>query len=294
MFRFRIIIAAAAALPLAALAADPTAAPAAIRPFVEYSDIAAPRQAGPWQLVEHRYDPAQKRAGAGFTYIHPDHRSVVVSVYVYPAGLADGAAALERGLADFRRDLQAAVEGGTYANLQERGASLFTVPLAAGPAAGCDRDAEVLAALATRIDGGTVEGQKLQLRMDMTTRGRQPGELPIQSNGYLFYKQLYYFKVRVSGAVAAMDDATFQVLADDAARRLVPAIEVTSVGGCAVASIDIEDGQPPEQMAASATRQLAAQMRHNCRAAAASRPVATSLATEVVRIDYDPGDWASR
>lgn len=294
MFRFRIIIAAAVTLPLPALAGEPTAASAAARPFVEYSDIAAPRQAGPWQLVDHRYDPAQKLAGAGFTYIHPEHRSVVVSVYVYPAGLAANGVALERGLADFRRDLQAAVEGGTYANLQERGASPFTVQLADHVLPGGNSDAAVFAALATRVDGGTVDGQKLQLRMDMTTSNRQPGDLPIQSNGYLFYKQLYYFKVRVSGAVSAMDDAAFQALADDAARILVPATEVTSVGACANASIDIKDGQQPEEMAASVSRQLAAQMRYNCRATAMTSAVAPSMVTEVVRIDYDPGDWASR
>lgn len=294
MFRCSLIIAAAlAALPPAASAAEPAPAPAATpapaRQFIESSDIAAPRQIGPWRLVNRSYDPGNKRAGAGFSYAHPDHEGLIASVYVYPAGRMDNDAALERGLADFRSDLQAAVRAGVYAGLQERGSSTFTVPHTDGHASS-DRDDAVLAAMAARVDGNTLAGRKLQLRMDLTSNNRKPGELPVRSNGYLFYKQLYYFKVRVSGAEALMDEADFQTLADAAARALVPAIDVASVGACANFNIDIAEDQDPEKMAAAASQQLAVQMRYNCREAAK----APAEGTEVVRIDYDAGDWTSR
>lgn len=292
MFRFSLIIATAlAALPPAASTAEPAPAPAATpaRQFIESSDIAAPRQIGPWRLVDRSFDPKNKPAGAGFSYVHPDHKGLIASVYVYPAGLMASDAALERGLADFRSDLQAAVRAGVYTDLQERGSTAFTVPQTDGHA-GSDRDDAVLAAMAARVDGGRLAGQKLQLRMDLTSSDRRPGELPMRSNGYLFYKQLYYFKVRVSGAEALMDEAAFQALADDAARSLVPAIEVTNVGACANFNITLAQDQTPEQMAAAASQQLAAQMRYNCHEAAR----APAEGTEVVRIDYDASDWTSQ
>ncbi|HYQ24184.1 hypothetical protein [Stenotrophomonas sp.] len=294
MFRCSVILAAAlAVVPLAAAAAGPVpapaAAPAAGRAFIEYSDITAPRQVGPWQMVNHSYDPDNKRAGAGFSYTHPDHAGVIASVYVYPAGRMTHDAALEHGMADFRSDLRAAVTAGVYSGLEERGSSAFNLALADGRA-GSSRDDAALAAIAKRMDNGTLTGQKLQLRMDLASSQRRPGKLPMRSNGYLFYKQLYYFKVRVSGAETLMDEADFQALADAATRGLVPAIEVANVGACADLSIDLAEGQTPEQMAEAATRQLATQMRYNCRDAA----WAPAENTEVVRIDYDAGDWASQ
>ncbi len=294
MFRCSLIIAAAlAALPPAASAAGPAPAPAATpapaRQFIESSDIAAPRQVGPWHLVNRSFDPKNKRAGAGFSYAHPDHKGLIASVYVYPAGRMASDAALERGLADFRSDLQAAVKAGVYTGLQESGSIAFTVPQTDGHA-GSDRDDVVLAAMAARMDGGRLAGQKLQLRMDLTSSNRKPGELPMRSNGYLFYKQLYYFKVRVSGAEALMDEASFQALADAAARALVPAIEVTNVGDCANFNITIAQDQAPEQMAAAASQQLAVQMRYNCRKASRS----PAEGTEMVRIDYGADDWTSQ
>lgn len=294
MFRCSLILAAAlAAVPTAAPAAGPVpapaAAPAAGRSFIEYSDIFAPRQVGPWQMVNHSYDPDNKRAGAGFSYVHPDHAGVIASVYVYPAGRMSQDAALELGMADFRSDLRAAVAAGVYTRLEERGSSAFNLALTDGRA-GSRRDDAALTAIAARVDGGTLAGQKLQLRMDLTSSNRRPGEQPMRSNGYMFYRQLYYFKVRVSGAETLMDEADFQALADAAARGLVPAIEVANFGACAALSIDLAEGQTPEQMAEAATRQLATQMRYNCRDAAR----APADGTEVVRIDYDVGDWASQ
>lgn len=67
--------------------------------------------------------------------------------------------------------------------------------------------------IAAIADAERIVGEKLQLSMDLSSSG-----MPLLSNGYLFYKQLYYIKVRVSAAQQAVAQSRFDALADQAAR----------------------------------------------------------------------------
>ncbi|XQA67534.1 hypothetical protein ACM9XC_09485 [Xanthomonas sacchari] len=280
------ILATCAAPAAAAAAAPPAATPA--RPFVEISYVVAPDTVGDFSLRSSKYDPAAKAAGAGFLYVLKDHPELTINVFVYPAGQKESARAIADGMAGFRADLAAAVSGGTYAELHELGAQRFELGIVVEPApkAASALDKALVAAIA---EAQRVPGEKLRMELRF-----DPEDAPARSNGYLFYKQLYYFKVRVSAAAQDIGPDAFDTLADQAARALVPAIQVTNVGGCATPTIQIDPNGKPEQAALQLVRQSTLYQGFNCSKSAADAGIDRAAGNAaVIEIAYDAGDWAS-
>jgi hypothetical protein len=276
------------ALVAGTVSAKPKQPPAPARAYIETSYLTAPRTAGAFQLTRSKYDPAAKSAGAGFHYAMTAHPELVIDVFVYPAGRHDTATALADGLAAFRRDMASAVTEGTYSRLDELTHAPFVLggkaARASAPANGVDA-----AVQATIAESERTPGEKLQLDLRL-----QDG-LRLFSNGYLFYKQLYYFKVRVSAAKDDIAQDRFDMLADQAARTLVPAIQVANVGGCADATIHLDVNDTPERNAVELVRQARLQMGFNCHASVKDAGLDQAADTaDVVEIAYSADDWASR
>lgn len=266
--------------------AKPKQPPAPARAYIETSYLVAPKTADVFQLTRSKYEPAAKAAGAGFHYAMTTHPELVIDVFVYPAGRRDPATALAEGLAAFRRDMASAVTKGTYARLDELTHAPFVLGGEAAPAPANGLDAAVQAAIA---ESERTPGEKLQLDLRLQSGMR------LFSNGYLFYKQLYYFKVRVSAAQDAIAQDSFDTLADQAARTLVPAIQVANVGGCADAAIHLDVNDTPEHNAVELVRQARLQMGFNCHASAKDAGIDQAADTvDVVEITYSADDWASR
>ncbi|WP_369980856.1 hypothetical protein [Xanthomonas bundabergensis] len=277
------------ALAPVAASAKPKQSPAPSRPYIETSYVIAPKTVGAFTLTRSKYDPAAKLAGAGFHYAMDDHPELAIDVFVYPIGRQDPARALDDGLVAFRRDLSSAVTHGTYSRLDELDHAPFALGGDTSPPSqrANDMDAAVLAAIA---ESERTAGERLRLSMQLSSTG-----MPLFSNGYLFYKQLYYFKVRVSAARDGMTQEGFDALADRTARTLVPAIEVANVGGCAGATIHIDVNDPPEQRVAALVRQARTQMGFNCHGSAKDAGIDGHAGTaEVIEIAYAAGDWTSR
>jgi len=260
------------------------------RAYVETTHIVAPKHVGGFSLKRSSFDPQAKYSGAGFTYRSDEAPHPTISVFVYPAGRLAQADALRDGMIAFREDLRLAEEAGTYSDLQVLAAGAF--PLSGSDEASASNgdsspDAELLATIAK---AGRIDGERLQLRL------RLPGrDGDIQSAGFLFYKQLYYFKVRVSADATSMPGDAFLAFADTAARTLVPAIQAVNIGDCANATITIPAGGSAEDGARALVREATLQQSYNCHADRdAAKLDALARDAEVVEIGYRADEWKSR
>ena len=278
-------------IPLAALASDDdVASKKEQRAYVETSYLIAPRQAGDFVLEGTQFDKKQKYSGAGFRYRLGDHQESRIDVFVYPAGRMGSDQALERGMQAFRADLKRAVDAGSYSNLVLADEQDFatdgepTLPVAT-PAAD-DKEALLQGIVSS---GKRWMGRKLPMTLDL-----QPQGWPMHSRGYLFYKQLYYYKIRASAAQERISSEEFDRLTDLAARTLVPAIEVVNVGACADSTIYLDKDATPEEAAQALVTQAVEHQGYNCHASAADAALEQKSATaSVIDISYEPEEWRS-
>ena len=260
------------------------------RAYVETSYLIAPRKVGDFVLEGAQYDKSQKYSGTGFRYVLEGHQETRFDVYVYPAGKMSQATAMTQGMAAFRADLDRAVDAKAYTNLSVKDEQKFLLasPLhPSNPQSIADRNAaELMAAVAAATHPA---GRKIEMAMNL-----QPRDLPMQSSGHLFDKQLYYFKVRASAAQERIDEKQFNTLADLAARTLVPAIEVANVGDCANAVIYLSTNATPEEAATELVSQSTLHSSYNCHTTAENAGInKKSSDSEIVDISYEPQEWKS-
>lgn len=262
---------------------------AASRPFIETSYLIAPNKVADFTLEGASYDDKEKYAGAGFRYALAGHQEIRFDVYVYPAGLLQPASAIDDGMKAFRHDLKLASEQGIYTQLSELHDAPFPLTTAEpdNSTTAHSNDAAVLKAI---TDAQRIDGHKLQMRMNL-----QPRDWPMYSSGYLFYKQLYYFKLRATAAQERITQETFDTLTDLAARTLIPALQVANVGGCAQATIVLNVDDAPEHAATELVRKSAQQQALNCHSDTQQTGVEALRATAaVVDITYSADEWKSR
>ncbi len=144
--------------------------------------------------------------------------------------------------------------------------------------------------IAAIADAEPFVGETLQLSVDLASSG-----MPRLSNGYLVYTQLHYIKVRVSAAQQAIAQTRFDALADQAARALVPAIQVSNVGGCADLSVHLDAKATPDQGAVEMARQIKTHLGFNCHGSTRQAGIEELVKTaEVIEIAYDPSEWKSQ
>ncbi|MEG1679600.1 MAG: hypothetical protein RR326_05860 [Stenotrophomonas sp.] len=280
---FTCVVLLAASLPALAAKKQP-----ATRAYVETSYLIAPRQIGDFELEGSSYDPGQKYSGAGFRYALKDHQEIRFDVYVYPAGRMQQATAVELGMKAFRDDLKQAVNQGSYTKLQELQDSSF--PLQAATVASAPANDIDAAVIKAKAEAEQVIGRKLQLSMNL-----QPRDWPMYSSGYLFYKQLYYFKLRASAAQERITQASFDTLADHAARALIPALQVANIGDCANATIYLSPDASTETGAMAVVQQTTLHAGYNCHSSTdeAGLPPSGS-GMEIVEIGYTANEWKSQ
>lgn len=272
--------------PAPALASPPPVAET--RAYVESSYVIAPYQVEDFTLVRSSYNPDDRLAGAGFSYRSDLHPEAAISVFVYPAGRLDPQVAVDRGIQALQADLRQAVASGIYAQLQELGREPFQLSPRAVPAKGAnDIDSAVIQAIAKAEQ---VRGEKLRLSLLQVSRKQ-----PLHSNGYLFYKQLHFFKLRISANQSDLPREAFDVLADHATRSLIPALEVANVGSCASATLYVDPDAAPEQGAIQLASQLTQQNGYNCHASTEKADIqARAGKASVIEIAYEAGDWKSQ
>lgn len=260
------------------------------RAYVETSHLIAPRQVEDFVLEGSQFDEANKYSGAGFRYVAEGHQETRLDVYVYPAGRMEQTAAITQGMQAFRADLKQAVDANSYSNLVVQAEQQF-LPDDKFPVTKDEspQDRNAAALLEAIASSTRPPGRKLAMTMNM-----QPRDWAMYSNGYLFYKQLYYFKVRATAAQDRITAEEFNALADRAARALVAAIEVVNVGECANSVITLSKDATPEESAKALVMQATTHQGYNCHANADNAQMKRkSKDAEVIDISYQPQEWKS-
>lgn len=274
-----------AALPPFAHATPLPSAPVGTAPrqWIEQSHLIAPHRVGSYRWQSTQFDADTPAVGAGFDYRHADHPDIDINVFVHPAGTADIEAALASGMAEFRTLLQEEQQFGVATEVLEQ--APLNLPR---PAAGVPR---ALTRLAPAKD---IPGHRFL--MTQTVEGKR-----LHSASYLFYRSLYLYKVHVRAPEASMSRGDFSRRADDAARRLVPAIEVLNIGTCG----NIQDlpahilelppqGVQEEFLATLAAQQLALQA-NNCSDRLDPQQLREkSRDAEIVEINYPANSWSEQ
>ncbi len=310
---------AAQALPIPGPAASSNATDDRHPPFVLKSYIFAPEQAGASKLVDTSFDPDEKRAGAGFTYRDAAQPNAHISVFVYPLGAMNETVAMQRGMQDFRENLEFVQKHGIFSELKITGAAPFEAPRrVAGdtpveasrppPPAGTPLpstttadtgmaspghvrnalDERIARAIAEASPGDTLHGQRLQ--MQMLREGTAYASL-----GYLFYKQLYLIKVRISVPAGTLDMTAFTTFGDRVVRAIVPRIETVNVGACGTIVLPAgNSAASSEDIAVQLARDSTRVLADNCTAKVKEPELlARHHGDAVLAIHYDADDWTS-
>lgn len=279
MMRHR-LLAVSTALAALAAAAPPSHAEKP-RAFVEETRIAAPRRIGQFALDGTYFDEKQKFAGASLRYALASHPEVRFDLFFYPAGELPEDKAMTSGMEGFKTSLDRGAQAGLFRNVDIVDKTPFELALPQPE----DQKAP---------KPGPLHGQRLELRYEMHLE--DTGQyVPIHSHGYLFFNDLYYIKGRFSAADSRIDAASFDALADQAIRELVPAIVISNVGACANVTITIDKsrldkGLTIEDLLAGMNG-LDAPVRNRCFDSRDQAKRTEPDDAEIVTIAYDAKDW---
>ena len=308
-----------AAPSVAATAAEDIPAPA----FIERTHVVAPHRVGDLVLEATRYEAGNRHAGVMLRYLVPGHDETRIDLFVYPHGHSATESALDKGMADFHASLEAAVQAGYFRGLTATDAGEFDVALPGkstvaspsepdqDPQPGQDRDraladpagpppaqaaareallASLLAPAPRRVDGRVIT-----LSYDAPGAGENDW-FAMRSRGYLLYRQLHFFKGRISAAEYRIGHDDFTALADRSMRALVPAVQAYNVGSCADTTIHVDPGLDAQAMGEALMRQLVAaeadSTTRNCHRTLGEEALATlAQDAEIMTIEYAPEDW---
>ncbi|MDF3980483.1 hypothetical protein P3W24_00455 [Luteibacter sp. PPL201] len=226
--RIPLVVALGLATPVGAQEA-PDATPVlpglqAHRGVIDDTWIIAPKHLGNATLVavKNYADEGDIAAGVSLRYRIDHAEWIAADVFIYPAG--DGAPTdmLKRAAEDFRESVAFAERQEIYRNVWWGDTSPYVARLA---------------------NGKTLEGRFLPLVFDAQ-------QDMLTSRTYLFYRKLYFTKIRLTTPVGAVDSLNDN--ADRFVRNLLDGVDVVSEGGCGK-KMDISvlaSGQsPPPDMA---------------------------------------------
>ena len=120
----------------------------------------------------------------------------------------------------------------------------------------------------------------------------------MRSLGYVFYRHLFAFKVRVTASADSMDDTTFEALADTATRKLVPRIQVENYGQCGSIAVtaphpDVDEETRSRAAAEELLRGTARVLAGNCAATEGVKPAHERHGETRIAIVYPPDSWRS-
>ncbi|MBB3226153.1 hypothetical protein FHW69_000743 [Luteibacter sp. Sphag1AF] len=171
---------------------------------VDESWIIAPRNLPHATLaaVKNYADEGDLAAGVSLRYRIPGADWIIADVFIYPAGQGDTKRMLKQAVEDFRESIAYAERQSIYRNIWWGQEEDYATPLTGG-----DK-------LAGRFLPLVFDAQN-----DMLT-----------SRTYLFYRKLYFLKIRLTTTVDAVD--SLSDMADGFIRDVVNGVDIVSVGTC--------------------------------------------------------------
>jgi hypothetical protein len=170
------------------------------------------------ERVKNYADDGDLAAGVSLRYRLDKAPWIVADLFVYPAGEGPADAMLALETKDFHDSVAYAESKGIYTNVWRGSEAPYSIPLA---------------------DGGTLPGRFLPMAFDSENE-------MLASRTYLFYRKLYFYKVRMTTGAQAVE--SLSELADGFTRDVVNGVDVVSTGTCG-RQLEIEalphDQSPP-------------------------------------------------
>jgi hypothetical protein len=288
------------------------------RQFIDRSNITVPREVGRYTYDNGDYDPAQWAAGASAHYNFPgEPECLVISVYVYPKGRsteAEAVAQQAQQVEDAIRqpDSYSMVEAGPRTSFTVDAPARTAEAIAKGPKqqvvfrgpAPKEVEAPVPTAEGAKGEDG-VSDALLQAIAGMSPPKSSVGSrqafhfvregVAMRSAGLVFYRALFNIKLRISAPSDSVSQTDFDAIVDDAARTIVPAIDIRNFGRCGDMVIEMPEtipkGDNGETLAGKLVAEQGRVLRENC--AGLEGKDDREVPKDHVRhtIVYPPGTW---
>lgn len=174
------------------------------RSVIDDTWIIAPKRLADATLaaVKNYADEGDIAAGISLHYRIDNAEWIVADVFIYPAGEGDSATQLKRAAEDFRESVAFAERQEIYRNVWWGDEASYTASLAGGK---------------------KLEGRFLPIVFDAQ-------QDMLTSRAYLFYRKLYFVKIRLSTTVDAVDSLAEH--ADRFISSLLDSVDIVSVGSC--------------------------------------------------------------
>jgi hypothetical protein len=245
----------AAVKPADKPAADAVAAIAAAKSqFLDKSYVTLPNKVGDYTLVSAEYDQNAFNVGVSSDWKIAGAPDVKLNLYVYPIGRAGEEEVVTGQIADVEAAVREATKEGYYTDLVVGEKVPFVVvrreaeivldeqkrkkqvpafdptPKPETELKPSDKADPILAALAEATPSPNNHGYRQSFSF------KKDG-IAVRSLGYVFYRHLFGFKVRISAPESTIDGPAFEAMADAAARTLVPSADVESFGECGTITI---------------------------------------------------------
>lgn len=218
--------------------------------FIDRSVIVYPNAVPGFVFAEKKYDPAQWTYGVSLRYGIAAAPDVRLDVFVYPIGRTPASRVLDEHIAVVQAAVKDAGERKVYASVVIDPPTTFDI---GGVAPAAEEKAPAPVDESTQADKPKkgadpalekfiqdtmapkpIPGRKVAMSFDLEGR-------PQQSLGYVFNKQLFLFKIRITTDKARLSTETFNTIADDAARQIIPAITIHNEGKCGVMEIAVDE-----------------------------------------------------
>jgi hypothetical protein len=232
------------------------------RGVVDDTWIVAPKRVPNASLsaMKNYADEGDIAAGVSLRYHMDDADWIIADVFIYPAGEGDGTKMLQRAAEDFRESVAYAERQQIYRNVWWGDESAYT---------------------ATLSGNKKLEGRFLPIVFDSQ-------QDMLTSRAYLFYRKLYFVKIRLTTTVEAVDSLAER--ADRFVSSLLDGLEIASVGTC---------GHKPDALPASSPATpaaTAAEMKRQLVTGCTSldyRPPAENASRAVLHLSFQPQDWGA-
>ena len=286
--------------------------------FVDRTHVDVPRQAGPFALVSTQYDAESFSTGVSTLWKPAGApESLRLDVFVYPLGQSDEAQAVGRSMDEVDGGVAEYARRGVYKNVKTGARTPFVIvrpepsmnddgktprpafdptpkeEVALTPTSAASDD-PIMQAVATSLPPTNSHGLREAISLEIEGS-------PKRSAAFAFYRNLFLFKLRISVAAQDMSQEDFDRLADDAARQIIPRIEVVNYGTCGNVTLNLPPDGKEKQSKAEKERQTqegAAQLiravgrlkRDNC-ASGPGTSGGPEKGSERTVITYPAGTW---
>jgi len=272
------------------------------KPLIERTAIIIPKSVNDYRLVNFEYDKKFKSSGVQMRYVSSKYPDIPIDFFIYPMGTGPAQEMLTIGMRDFTGSLRQAEEMGYFEKLTISPEQDLILDDEKIRVIATDTASAENAVPQSKTSGGNAVLAAIETSFELP--GKKLGMTHVQKNdamqsvGYLFYRQLYLTKVRVTIGADVLSGEEFGEMTDMAVAQILPAIEARNIGSCSDRQITVKVDESKKEAAFSddLMQQIMSGLTRN-----AADNCVTDLALgkiekskfEVVNIEYTPEDWGN-